>query len=133
MGGILHQGSVGVTQKREERRLDPSAQMGPLILSREPHGWRLTLSTSSEIIAELPPDFEREISAKLHEALNESPAPIVMDLRHAPGLSSRELGALLAVRKALQPQVERVRLTGVSPAVRRLLEMTQIDRFFAME
>lgn len=113
--------------------MNPAVEVGPLRMSRESDGWRLYLSRSAELIAELPPNFERDVSARLHEALIASPAPVVLDLQDATGLSSRELGVLLAVRKALQPQFERLPLRRVSPAVRRLLEMTHVDRFFTVD
>ena len=40
------------------------------------------------------------------------------------------LGLMLALQKTLADRGERLRLTGISPGVRRLLDLTRTNRFF---
>jgi anti-anti-sigma regulatory factor len=53
----------------------------------------------------------------------------VLDLQCLPALSSRQLGTMLTLRKALE-QYGGLWLTHVSESARQLLALTRMDRFY---
>jgi anti-anti-sigma regulatory factor len=105
--------------------------LGPLTLARDGDHWRFTITSPNEVMLELPPDYERFLTKALDRLERASrEVQIEMDLGNLPGLSSRQLGLMLALQKALADHCERLPLTGVSPGVRQLLNITRTDRFF---
>jgi hypothetical protein len=56
--------------------------------------------------------------------------PVIIDLEHLPAISSKQLGAMLAVRKAACP-TQKVPLRHLRPNVRELLHVTKLGDFFA--
>lgn len=54
---------------------------------------------------------------------------MVVDLSNMPAMSSSQLGALLAIRKALGDQ-HRVQLSNLRPNVREALRITRLDHLF---
>ncbi len=116
---------------------DPDSQtidLGPLTLARRGRTWCFTLTTPHEMTLELPPDYERALRRALEPLLEQGPPPeVVVDLQNLPGISSRHLGLMLALHKALGECCGRVRIAGASPAVRRLLDLTRTERFFELQ
>ena len=110
----------------------PTAQdLGPLSLTLDPQLWKFKLAHPDEMTLELPPDYERFLTEHLEPLLARQPAPQVeLSLEDLPGLSSRQLGLMLALHKVLADRCERLPLTGVSHGVRRLLHLTCTARFF---
>jgi len=53
-----------------------------------------------------------------------------MDLQGLPAISSRHLGLMLALQKALAGHYQRLPMTGISDGVRRLLNLTRTAQFF---
>ena len=112
---------------------DQTIDLGPLTLAREGRTWCFTLSAPHEMTLELPPDYESDLRRALQPLIDDAPpATIVMDLQDLPAISSRHLGLMLALHKALGDCCGRVRLAGLSPAVRRLLDLTRTERFFEL-
>jgi len=105
--------------------------LGPLTLSQAGNQWRFTLTAPTEMTLELPPDYDRHLSEKLQRLLARAGEPnVVMDLQDLPAISSRQLGLMLALQKALRDRRERLPITGISPPVRRLLNLTRTAQFF---
>lgn len=105
--------------------------LGPLTLAAEKNRWRFTLAAPTEMTLELPPDYEHFLRQKLEPFFQSSEQPTIeMDLQDLPAISSRHLGLMLALQKAIAERYERLRITGISPGVRRLLSLTRIDQFF---
>ncbi|MBU0617580.1 MAG: STAS domain-containing protein [Planctomycetes bacterium] len=105
--------------------------LGPLTLAAEKDCWRFTLAVPTEMTLELPPDYEQFLRQKLEPFFQSSEQPTIeMDLQDLPAISSRHLGLMLALQKAIAERYERLRITGISPGVRRLLSLTRIDQFF---
>jgi anti-anti-sigma factor len=105
--------------------------LGPLTLAAKKNHWRFTLTAPTEMTLELPPDYEHFLHEKLEPFLRSSEQlKIEMDLQDLPAISSRHLGLMLALQKALVGQCDRLRITGVSPGVRRLLSLTRTNQFF---
>jgi anti-anti-sigma regulatory factor len=53
-----------------------------------------------------------------------------MDLQELPAISSRQLGLMLALQKALADRHDKLCITGLSTGVRRLLNLTRTAQFF---
>ena len=105
--------------------------LGPLTLAAEKDCWRFTIAAPTEMTLDLPPDYEDFLRQKLEAFLQSSEQPTIeIDLQDLPAISSRHLGLMLALQKALTRRCERLRVTGVSPGVRRLLGLTRTDQFF---
>jgi anti-anti-sigma regulatory factor len=105
--------------------------LGPLTLSQKGDYWRFTLTAPHEMTLELPPDYDRHLTAKLKPLFGPGSKPVVqMDLQNLPAISSRHLGLMLALQKALAGHYQRLPLTGISSGVRRLLNLTRTVRFF---
>ncbi len=107
--------------------------LSPLALHREGDHLKFVLRASAGILAQLPPDYEQLLAGRLAEVLAEQ-APLTAEISLAghPGISSRQLGSLIALGKVLRPRFGAIQMTDVSPAVRHLLEMTRTDRFFKL-
>lgn len=111
-----------------------SEQVGPLTIERTGAFVRFRLSVPSEIDTELPADYEKVLAEQVRRVLAASPPErYLLDLQDTPAISSRQLGVMLALQKALRPYLARLPLAGASPAVRRLLEVSRTEQFFELE
>ena len=106
---------------------------GPLVFAAEADLIRIRFRSRVELLAEIPAGYATEVTERLRSAMNDPQQRLVVDLESVRGLSSRQLGLLLLIRKALEGRLEPVPLVGVSPGVRRLLQVTQTARFFDMD
>ena len=107
--------------------------LGPLTLTQEGEHWCFTITAPSEIMLELPPNYERFLTERLERLTSASrDLQVEMDLAEAPALSSRQLGLMLALHKALADYCDRLPLVRVSPGVRRLLDLTRTIQFFEL-
>lgn len=107
--------------------------LGPLTLACDGGCWRFTLSAPHEMTLEVPPDYDVELCRALEPLLGGGSVPeVVIDLQDLPAISSRHLGLMLALHKALGSRCGGIRIAGVSPAVRRLLDLTRTERFFEL-
>jgi anti-anti-sigma regulatory factor len=115
----------------ERVAMSQTPDLGPLTLTQEGDRWRFTLTTPSEMMLELPSDYERFLTERLEPMLRASALPpIEMDLRGLPAISSRQLGLMLALQRALADRCEKLCVTGLSDGVRRLLNLTRTEQFF---
>lgn len=112
----------------------PNPDVAPLELHREGNHLRFVFAAQAEILPELPGDYEELLTQRLHQLLAE-PTPLTaeIDLRDVPGVSSRQLGSLIALQKVLRPRFGRLPITGLSDGVRRSLVTTRVDRLFAID
>jgi anti-anti-sigma regulatory factor len=93
--------------------------------------WRFTLTNPNEMTLELPPDYEQFLRKRLEPFLKSRAEPAIeMDLEDLPAISSRHLGLMLSLRKALADRCEHLQVRGISPGVRRLLKLTRTSQFF---
>lgn len=105
-------------------------ELGPLTMRQTAHGVVFTLSEPGDIALELPTDYEQVLARQLAELAG---APgVAVDLHGIPAISSRQLGVLIALQKALRTQTPRLPLLGVAPAVKRLLDISQTAQFFEL-
>jgi anti-anti-sigma factor len=73
-------------------------------------------------------DFEAEVKG----ALASRPTMIVVDLSTAHSISTVILGMLLSLRRSMMNLGGEVRLTGVQPMVRRVLNICRLDQLFGV-
>lgn len=105
--------------------------LGPLSISACEGGYRLALARPADLTLEMPLGFEDMLREGLAPLLNAEPPPeFVLDLQDTPGLSSRQLGVMLALQKVLRSRHEALPLRGVSGPVRRLLELMRVAALF---
>jgi anti-anti-sigma regulatory factor len=107
--------------------------LSPLDLQRTGDHLRFVLSSQQDILSELPKDYEQLLNTKLTAILAESqPLTAEVHLRDLAGISSRQLGSLIALQKVLRQRFGRVPITGVSDNVRRVLSMTHVAELFEL-
>jgi anti-anti-sigma regulatory factor len=108
--------------------------LSPLELTRRGNQLHFVLGAREDILPELPENYEALVAERLAAVLK-GPGDwsAEVDLRHVSAISSRQLGALIALQKALRPHVGRVRIVGISGGVRRLLALTHVDQLFDLE
>jgi anti-anti-sigma regulatory factor len=105
----------------------------PLGVQRTGDHLTFTLMSSEDILPELPADYEQLLSMRLQEILAE-PRNLTAEVNLADltGISSRQLGSLIALQKVLRPRFGRVPVTGLSANVRHVLTLTHVDRLFEL-
>ena len=105
----------------------------PLELQRTGDHLRFVLSAQHDIFPELPADYEHLLNHRLTHLLAE-PQPLTAEvhLQELAGISSRQLGSLIALQKVLRHRFGRIPITGVSDNVRRVLSMTHVDELFEL-
>ncbi len=111
--------------------MSTSPDLSPLALQRVGNRLRFTLAARGEELPELPANYEELLTTHLAHLLKD-PAPYTaeVNLEGCPGISSRQLGSLIALQKILRPRFGRIPITGVSDSVRHLLELTRTDQLF---
>lgn len=103
----------------------------PIALERSDDLLTFTLKGGEEILASLPVNYDEILAERLKPILADTgPLRAQINLTSLPAINSRQLGALLALQKALRPRFPRVALIGASEAVRQVLRITRAERFF---
>ncbi|MBA3380775.1 MAG: STAS domain-containing protein [Actinobacteria bacterium] len=74
-----------------------------------------------------------ELKARLSEAIDESPAAVVLDLSGVTFLDSIALGVLLGSLRTLGAAGGQLRVVAPRPEIRRIFEVTLLDRVFAID
>lgn len=105
----------------------------PLMLNRQRNHLEFALRDQTEIMPQLPEDYEQYLAERLAGILQEdAPLTAEMNLHGISAISSRQLGSLIALGKVLRSRFGKIAVTGVSPGVRHLLEMTRTDQLFEL-
>lgn len=111
-----------------------SHELGPLSVTKVGDVYRFVLAHADEMSLEIPPDFEQRLETHLRPVLDSESSPrFEADLADIPGISSRQLGVLLALQKVTRDKCGELPLRRVSREVRRLLDLTKTARFFVLE
>jgi hypothetical protein len=107
----------------------------PLVVERTGDHLTFKLRDQEEILLQLPDDYEVVLAQRLAGLLSEEDASLTAEisLDGLIGISSRQLGSLIALGKVLRPRFGTVPVTHVSAGVRRLLALTRTDRLFALD
>jgi anti-sigma B factor antagonist len=74
-----------------------------------------------------------ELKDRLGEVIAVDPPAVVLDLTHVTLLDSSALGVLLGAMKALRRRGRRLRLVAPGTEVRRIFEVTLLDRVFELD
>ncbi len=109
--------------------------LGPLNLHHDDRSWCFTLANPSEQLLEVPPRFEAELAERLSALtpVGGPPPRVVLDLEGLPALSSRQLGVLISLHKAVRSRSKRLPVVGTSAGVRHLFAVTRTGQFFEVE
>jgi anti-anti-sigma regulatory factor len=103
----------------------------PLELERTGSHLCFLLSPQGEILPELPAHYEELLAEHLGDLLAEpGRLTVEVNLQSLAGITSRQLGSLIALQKILRRRFGRIPITGVSPAVRQVLTLTHVDQLF---
>ena len=73
-----------------------------------------------------------ELREQLHGVIDDGAFHVVVDLTDATFVDSMTLGVLLGAVKRLRPHGGKVSVVCVSPHIRRIFEITLLDRVFAL-
>ena len=105
----------------------------PLELQRVGNHLRFVLKSQADILPELPADYEQLVAHRLGLILAEQAQfTAEIDLQNLAGLSSRQLGSLIALQKVLRQRLGNVPVKGVSSGVRHLMRVTHTDQLFGL-
>jgi anti-sigma B factor antagonist len=74
-----------------------------------------------------------ELKSKLGEVIDGSPRAVVIDLTDATFLDSTTLGVFVSAMKRLRAEGGRLRVVAPRVEVRRIFEMTLLDRVFELD
>jgi anti-sigma B factor antagonist len=74
-----------------------------------------------------------ELKDRLGEVIDDSPSAIVLDLTDATFLDSMTLGVFLTAMKRLRARGGRFRVVAPRAEIRRIFEMTLLDRVFDLD
>ncbi len=74
-----------------------------------------------------------ELEARLSEVIDEGPALLVLDLSGVTFLDSMALGVLLSSLKRLGQTGGKLRVVTPRPEIRRIFEVTLLDRLFDID
>ncbi len=106
----------------------------PLGVRQEASHLRFFLRSAEDILEQLPPDYEVVLGSRLAAILaDESARSAEIDLENVPGITSRQLGALIALGRVLRPRFGLVPLHHASANVVHLLKLTKTDSLFKLD
>jgi anti-sigma B factor antagonist len=74
-----------------------------------------------------------ELKDRLGEVIDDSPSAVVVDLTSATFLDSMTLGVFLSAMKRLRATGGRFRVVAPRAEIRRIFEMTLLDRVFELD
>lgn len=106
------------------------AEIGPLNLRRTAAGLHLTFRAGEDPPPDLPPDFDTMIETQLSPWLVANPPLVQLDLSATPAISSRQLGFMIALQKAVRRRIGQLQVLGASENIIRLLATTNTAQFF---
>jgi anti-anti-sigma regulatory factor len=113
--------------------MDQVIHIGPMDVSISEGEAVFRFVDADSLLLEIPPTLESDLARSLHERCAELKGKtLVFDLAGLPAVNSRQLGMVLTVRKACEAGGP-FQLRGVSPGVRRVLELTRMLGFFDIE
>lgn len=102
-------------------------------IARDGDRWRIELALGHDISVELPQDYDLHLSERFADVLACAAPEVCVDLASHPAISSRQLGVLIALQRALRPKLRTLRLRNAGPAVLRLLDVTRTRQFFELD
>jgi ABC-type transporter Mla MlaB component len=105
----------------------------PLGVRREGGSLLFFLRSNEEILEQLPTDYEVLLGSRLAAILaDESAKSVCIDLEDIPGITSRQLGALIALGRVLRSRFGVVPMQRVNANVLHLLQLTKTDSLFKL-
>jgi anti-sigma B factor antagonist len=74
-----------------------------------------------------------QLKEQLSACLDEGATQVIVDLSQATFIDSMTLGVLLGAVKRLRPQGGVLRIVCTDPSIRKIFEITLLDRVFAID
>jgi anti-sigma B factor antagonist len=97
---------------------------------------RRTALASDTALVELEGQIDLHTAPQLKEhllgAIDEGAANIVVDLSETSFIDSMTLGVLLGAVKRLRPRGGQLRIVCTDPSIRKIFEITLLDRVFSL-
>lgn len=106
------------------------ASVDPFRIERTGDDWRVQLLMGPDLSPEIPPDYDLHLAERFADVLTATAPALQVDLAGHHAISSRQLGVLIALQRALRPKFAQLRLSHVAPPVVRLLDVTRTRQFF---
>jgi len=138
----------GIVKSRNDRRLVPSHRgkecrtiVANDISVKVPQDFRIDekehiRGTKTVVLAvhgDADMNVAEELEARLTEVIDERPSAVVLDLSEVTFLDSTVLGILLHGLKRLGAAGGRLRIVTARPEIRRIFELTLLDRLFELD
>jgi anti-sigma B factor antagonist len=111
----------------EKSPATPDPERFELEVERGPNG-SVILSVSGDVDLHSAP----QLRDRLEAAIDEGVRKVVVDLDHATFLDSMALGVLLGAKKSLEGTDSALDLVVTSSDIRRIFEITMLDRVFEL-
>ncbi len=106
------------------------AEIGPLRIDQEKSQMVIRFADADKSYLAVPPSLEKDLTDFVKSCTPQMQSKtVVFDLEQVTALTSRHLGILVTAHKAFQPLGGCV-LRGVSPAMKKLLKVTRMNRLF---
>jgi anti-sigma B factor antagonist len=109
-----------------ERQLDPQADFS----------MRRTALSDETALVELEGQIDLHTAPQLKEhllaAIDEGAVNVIVDLSKTTFIDSMTLGVLLGAVKRLRPRGGQLRVICVDPSIRKIFEITLLDRVFSL-
>lgn len=111
----------------------PLPDLTPLAVRRDGDALTFLLRQQEDILDQLPSDYEVVLGSRLAALLADTTATSAeINLEDVSGITSRQLGALIALGRVLRPRFGMIRVRHVSPSVLHLLKLTRTDALFQL-
>jgi anti-sigma B factor antagonist len=94
-----------------------------------PRPGTVVLAVHGDVDLHVADEFEQA----LRSAVGDAPSTVIVDLSKATFLDSMALGVLLGATKRLRDRGGRLRVVAPHSEVRRILEITHLDRVFELD
>lgn len=107
----------------------PGAEHGFGIELEHPRPRTVVLAVRGDVDLHVAEEFEQG----LRSAISAGPGTVVVDLSKATFLDSMALGVLLGATKRLRDRGGRLRVVAPGSQVRRILEITHLDRVLELD
>lgn len=111
----------------------PLPDLTPLAVRREGGLLTFLVRQQEDILDQLPTDYEVVLGSRLAALLADTTTNAVeINLEDVTGITSRQLGALIALGRVLRSRFGVIPIRHVSPNVLHLLKLTRTDALFQL-
>jgi anti-sigma B factor antagonist len=120
-------GGAGLSAEHLDRRGDAAAEFGIHEERPDPHSVVIAIHGDADLSA------ASEMRDRLGEAIADGPSVLVLDLSEATFLDSMALGVFLSGMRSQRARGGRFRVVAPRADIRRIFELTLLDRVFDLD